>query len=93
MLTHKNIVDAVKKAADEFRLTKAAYFGSYADNCATEDSDLDLLVEFEQPAISILIIIRLKRYLEEKLGKHVDVIHAPIPKGAIIEIGKQVDVL
>lgn len=92
MLTHEIIVTAVKKAAKEFPLTKASYFGSYAEQRATEDSDLDLLVEFEQPAVSILSIVRLKRYLEEQLGKPVDVINAPIPKGAIIEIGKMVNI-
>ena len=34
MLTHAEIVDAVKKASEQFPLTKAAYFGSYADGCA-----------------------------------------------------------
>jgi len=93
MLTHEKIVEAVKKAAGEFPLTKAEYFGSYADGCATEQSDLDLLVEFREPAISILTIIGLKHFLEDELAKPVDVIHAPLPKGAIIEIGKTVSVL
>ena len=93
MLTHENIVNAVKKAAKEFPLIKVAYFGSYAEQRATEDSDLDLLVEFEQPSVSILTIISLKHFLEEQLSKPVDVIHAPLPDTAIIEIGKQVSVL
>ena len=93
MLTHEKIVSAVKKAAGEFPLTKAEYFGSYAEGQATEESDLDLLVEFEEPAISILTIIKLKHYLEEELAKPVDVIHAPLPQGAIIEIGKIVSIL
>ena len=93
MLTHDQIVEAVRKAANEFPLTKVFYFGSYADGLATDESDLDLLVEFDKPAISILTIIRLKHYLEDQLAKPVDVIHAPIPPGAIIEIGKTVGVL
>jgi predicted nucleotidyltransferase len=93
MLTHGMIVQAVKKAADEFPLTKAAYFGSYAEGHATEESDLDLLVEFSEPSVSILTIIGLKQYLEEKLAKPVDVIHAPLPQGAVIEIGKTVGII
>ena len=93
MLTHERIVEAVKKAATEYPLRKAEYFGSYADGCATEESDLDLLVEFDVPAISILTIISLKHYLEDELSIPVDVIHAPIPKGAIIEVGRTVGVL
>jgi predicted nucleotidyltransferase len=93
VLTHEIIVDVVKKAAKIFPLTKAEYFGSYADGQATEDSDLDLLVEFDQPAISILTIVRLKHYLEGEFDKSVDIIHAPLPQGAIIEINKTVGVL
>jgi len=54
------IVEAVKKAAHEFPLTKAEYFGSYATGSANEDSDLDLLVEFEEPTVSILKMIMLR---------------------------------
>ena len=93
MLTHEKIVDAIEKAAKEFPLTKVSYFGSYAEGCATEESDLDLLVEFEEPAISILTVIRLKHYLENELAKPIDVIHAPLPQGSIVEIGKTVGVL
>jgi predicted nucleotidyltransferase len=93
MLTHERIVEATKKAAKEFPLTKVSYFGSYAEGRATDESDLNLLVEFEEPSISILTLIRLKRYLEEALAKPVDVIHAPLPQGSIIEVGRTVDVI
>jgi len=93
MLTHEKIVEAVYKAADEFPLISVEYFGSYAEGNATENSDVDLLVKFNEPAVSILLIIRLKRFLEEYLKKAVDVIHAPIPPGAIIEVGKTINVL
>jgi len=92
MLTHEKIVDAVKKAASEFPLTKVAYFGSYAEDKATEQSDLDLLVEFEQEHVSILTIIGLKHQMEDELGVSVDVIHAPISPNAIIKIEKAVNV-
>ena len=93
MLSHEKIVDAVKKATSEFPLTKVEYFGSYADGEATEDSDLDLLVEFDKPSVSILTLISLKHFLEKELLKPVDVIHATIPTGSIIEIGKTVSVI
>jgi len=93
MLTHEKIVETVEKAAREFPLTKVSYFGSYAEGRATEESDLDLLVEFEKPAVSLLTLIKLKHYLEEKLAKPIDVIHAPLPQGSILEIGKVVNIL
>jgi len=93
MLTHEKISDAVIKAALTFPLVKAAYFGSYADGRATEGSDLDLLVEFNEPAVSILTVIGLKQYLEEELAVAVDVIHAPLPQGSIIEIDNTVNII
>ena len=82
-----------KKAAILFPLIKVDYFGSYANGLATEESDLDLLVEFDKPTVSILTAIGLKQYLEEILEMPVDVIHAPVPEGAIIEINKTVSAL
>ena len=93
MLTHEKIVEAVKKAVDEFSLSRVEYFGSYADDWAAEDSDLDLLVEFTEPTISVLTIIGLKHFLEYELIKSVDIVHVPMLEGAIIEIGKTVSIL
>jgi predicted nucleotidyltransferase len=93
MLTHERIVEAVRKAASEFYpIAKAEYFGSYANECATEDSDLDLLVDFGEKTVSILTVIGFKHFLEDELEKPVDVISMPIPKEAIIEIGRTVSV-
>lgn len=93
MLTHEKIVVAVKKASARFPLNKASYFGSYAEGSASEDSDLDLLVEFNNPSVSLLTIIGLKHFLEDELSKPVDIVESPIVPGAIIEIGKTVSVL
>ena len=93
MLTHDKIVEAVTKAAGQFSLSKVEYFGSYADGLATEESDLDLLVEFTTDSVSLLTIIGLKQYLEEELTIPVDVVHAPISPEAIIEIERTVRVL
>jgi len=82
MLTHEQIVRAVAKAATKFPLTKVSYFGSYADGKATEESDLDLLVEFTTDAVSLLKIIDLKHNLEDELSIKVDVLHAPLPEKA-----------
>jgi hypothetical protein len=93
VLTHEKIYNAVKKATATYPLVKVDYFGSYADGCATEESDLDLLVEYKPIPISILTTISLKHFLEDELGKPVDVISTPIPQNAIIEINKRVNVL
>jgi len=90
MLTHEKIVEVVRKAVNVFPLTKVSYFGSYAEGRATEGSDLDLLVEFDTEDVSLLTIIGLKHEIEDMLGIQVDVIHAPIPKGALLTIEKEI---
>jgi predicted nucleotidyltransferase len=93
MLSHIQIENAIKKASTRFPLAKVDYFGSYAENRATEESDLDLLVEFTQPPLSLVTIIRLKDFLETELPVAVDVIEYPLAPGAIIEIGRKVNVI
>jgi predicted nucleotidyltransferase len=83
----------VQKASLHFPIVGAAYFGSYANGQAHEDSDLDLLVEYEPIPVSVLTTISLKHFLEEELGKPVDVVSTPIPSGAIIEVGRAVSVI
>ena len=90
MLSHEDICQAVSEVAARFLLKKVSYFGSYAEGLASEKSDLDLLVEFTRPQVSLLTIAGLKHSLEDELQVPVDVIHAPIPEGSVIEIGKTV---
>jgi predicted nucleotidyltransferase len=82
MLTHEQIVKAARKAALKFPLTKVSYFGSYAEGNATDQSDLDVIVEFTTETVSILDVIDVKHNLEEELSIKVDVLHAPLPEKA-----------
>ena len=92
MITHEKIVEAINKVAPEYNITKASYFGSYAEGNAKEDSDLDVLVEFIEDTVSLFDIIGVQLALEEELGIPVDVLHAPLPEDAWIEINKEVPV-
>ena len=60
---------------------------------ATASSDLDLLVEFDHPTVSLIKLNALKYDLEDALGLPVDVIHAPLPANSMIQPGKVVRVL
>lgn len=50
-----------------------AVFGSLARGEATPASDIDVLVEFDRP-VGLFEFIRLKLYLEELTGRHVDLV-------------------
>jgi predicted nucleotidyltransferase len=53
---------------------RAAIFGSFARGDATKQSDIDLLIEFKGKNKSLFDLVALKLQLEEKLGRHVDLV-------------------
>ncbi len=91
MLTINQIAEAAKTAAAEYPITRIDLFGSYANGTNTENSDVDLLVEFDRSQIiTLLTLSGLKIRMEELLNTSVDVISSPIPKDSILEIEKVV---
>jgi hypothetical protein len=90
MITHSEISKAVERIAETFPLKSAVYFGSYADGRQTEASDLDLMLEFQKPAVSLFMLSAIKNDLEEQLKIPVDIIHAPLSEDSFIEVGKVV---
>ena len=93
MPTEEIIRDVVTRLKSAYALRTVSIFGSYAEGRATANSDLDLLVEFEHPSVSLIRLNALKYALEDALGLPVDVIHAPLPEGSMIQPGKVVRVL
>ena len=73
----KEIQDTIAREKDEIRRSYKAeikgIFGSYARGDFGADSDLDLLVDFDDGA-SLLDLVGLGQYLEEVLGCKVDVV-------------------
>ena len=56
-----------------YKIKNIGIFGSYAKNSAKERSDIDLIVEFEEP-VSLLGVIKAENYLTELLGIRVDLV-------------------
>ncbi|HHT9117792.1 MAG TPA: nucleotidyltransferase family protein [Candidatus Hypogeohydataceae bacterium YC38] len=65
----KELVKVLKK----YKVKKAAVFGSIVRGEATEESDIDLLIEFEGRR-SLLDLVGLKLELQELLKRKVDVL-------------------
>ena len=90
MLTIDQITDSVNVASREYPLRKVELFGSYASGKNGPQSDVDLLVEFYQPRVSLLTLSALKYRMEELLGTDVDIIHGPLPEGSMLEIDRRI---
>jgi uncharacterized protein len=55
-------------------ITKACLFGSYADGTATEDSDVDILVELDHSSPVGLKFVEMWLDLQALLGNKVDLV-------------------
>ncbi len=58
---------------DKFKVRGIGIFGSYIRGEEKEKSDLDILVEFEEP-ISLLKFVELENYLTDVLSIKVDLV-------------------
>ena len=70
-------IEAIKKAViqycTKYPIKQIGLFGSYARGEADEDSDIDLIVEFEDK-VSLMKVLGLKTRLEADLRKRVDLV-------------------
>lgn len=54
ILTLEKIAQEAGGIAPKYHVKSTMLFGSYADGSANDDSDVDLLVKFDQKAVSLL---------------------------------------
>ena len=62
-----------EKLKEKYRVIEIGIFGSYVKGEQKEESDVDVLVEFETP-VSLLHIVSLENHLSDILGIKVDVV-------------------
>lgn len=84
------IQSIVSKVANEFPIKRITLFGSRANNTNREDSDVDLIIEFNTP-VSLLMLSRVRLRLEELLQLNVDVIHGPLRADDLLVVDKEVE--
>ena len=71
------ILSRMRKNFDEFKaykVKKLGLFGSFAAARQTSGSDIDILVEFERGGKTFDNYMGLKFFLEERLGRSVDLV-------------------
>lgn len=77
MRTKEEILKILRKELpfirSKFKVRKIGLFGSYARGDQGEASDIDILVEFEEP-VGFFKFVELEDYLSEKLKAKVDLV-------------------
>lgn len=77
MKPKEEILKTLKKElppiSKKFSVKTIGLFGSYARSEQTEESDIDLLIEFEKP-VGFSKFTELEDHLSEKLGAKVDLV-------------------
>jgi predicted nucleotidyltransferase len=70
----KKILENHKKTLGQnFRVKEIGIFGSYARGEQRDRSDVDVLVEFDEP-VSLLGVVKLENYLSDLLHVKVDLV-------------------
>ncbi len=76
MLTKNKILEKLKELkpllVKEYSVKQIGLFGSYSDNEQNEESDIDILVEFEKPIG--WKFFSLEKYLEDIFNRKVDLV-------------------
>ena len=57
---------------DKYGVSRLGIFGSFARNEATESSDVDVVLEMEEP--NLFMMVHIKEELAKNLGKPVDLV-------------------
>jgi predicted nucleotidyltransferase len=89
-VTVLNIKDVVSQVATAYPVISIDLFGPYANGEATEYSDVDLLVCFDEQTASLFDLSGLKLDIQEKLQKNVDVVAGPLKADSYIIIDTKV---
>nr|WP_319491611.1 nucleotidyltransferase domain-containing protein [uncultured Desulfobacter sp.] len=75
-LSKNHIIEQLKTDKDflkqNFGVIKIGLFGSYAKNQQTQNSDIDLLVEFQEPRFDW--IANLQAYMELRFEKKIEIV-------------------
>lgn len=75
ILTDKEIIDIIRRHRDvlnKYTVKKIGLFGSFVKGKQKKDSDIDLIVEFEEPTLDNFM--DLISYLENLFGRNIEVL-------------------
>jgi predicted nucleotidyltransferase len=77
-----SIKDRILEVLKRYPIKKAAIFGSFARGEANNTSDIDLLIESNQP-ITLFDVLRLEKELAEVTSRKIDIVEFSAIKNSI----------
>jgi uncharacterized protein len=90
-------ISEIKNAADNVRkscpIKSMSLFGSYAEGTADMNSDVDILVEINKEAPSLIDIGFIQYQMQQILKSKVDVLPLPLRKGTRFRVSKTVKLI
>lgn len=78
------VITNYNASVTEDKVKSVALFGSYAADTANGESDIDLLIEFYSPFVSLFVLGRLLTELENALQTSIDLVPLPLPEQSFI---------
>lgn len=84
------IKKTVAQVAALYPVLSVDLFGSYARGENSEDSDVDLLVCFDEKVASLFDLSGLKLDIQEKLNIRVDIVAGPLKQDSYLIINEKV---
>ena len=89
-LSFQDMKDCIEQIVPKYPILRVSLFGSRAAGTNRPNSDIDLIMEFRE-SVSLLTLSRIRCELEDSFGLPVDIIHGPVTKQDMIEIGQEVE--
>lgn len=89
-MANTELKNFINKISSKYNLKKVILFGSRANGTNREDSDIDLMVEYNTPTVSIFTTVGLMQEIQEKFNVPVDIIRYPLKnRGINLRIDKE----
>lgn len=86
----EKIRDVAREIAPMYPVKSIDIFGSCATGDSTSESDIDLLVFFDEKVATLFDLSGLKFDIQNKLNKNIDIIAGPLQADSFLTINKRV---
>jgi len=86
----QEIRDVVISVAPLYPVVSVDLFGSFASGDEHDQSDIDLLVCFDENTASLFDLLGLKFDIQDKLNKRIDVVAGPLKRDSTLTIKNRI---